>query len=256
MSKLQTTARSMNLSSFQFRPQPLPTLVMVLSVALLVSLGMWQLERADQQTIRASDRDFRRMLPPMVIGDAPLQQQWIEHRSLVAKGEYLPAKTVLIENRKYRGTNGFHVITPLDISGSDRYLLVNRGWVPPGTAGSRPIIPTPSGILQVRGEAWIPQPPPLRLARVSNSSTLVPQWPYITLEDYETWSGLNIYPFAVLQDERDPHGFVRAWPAAKDKHAMHIGYALQWFAFALIVLLSWLKLSQDSSAEERSTESE
>lgn len=52
-----------------------------------------------------------------------------EFRSLLAEGVFIEKKTVFIENRKHMGKNGFHVITPLQINGSDLYLLVNRGWV-------------------------------------------------------------------------------------------------------------------------------
>lgn len=256
--KLHNASRKMNLSSFQFHPQPLPTLVTAASFLLLLALGFWQLDRAEQKRALASIEASSSKLPPLVITAAPLAQllslqpqQSAEYRTVIAKGVYLADKTVLIENRKYRGNNGFHVITPLNISGSDRYLLVNRGWIPTAKHNSKLVVPTPTGPLKVTGEARIPAPPPLRLFRAQDSSTMLQRWPYLALDDYESWSALKIYPFVILQDKGDPHGFVRAWPAVRSNDAMHTGYAVQWFAFALIAVFIWFKLSLASPTEEQ-----
>jgi len=47
----------------------------------------------------------------------------------------------------------------------------------------------------------------------------------------------------VLQDPDDPNGFARYWPRELPKEGMHIGYALQWFAFALIGFVLFVRLS-------------
>ena len=244
----------MDLNSFQFHPQPLPTAVAALSVSLLVVLGMWQLDRADQKQSVAAIREARKVAAPLMINGGSFDQKQVEYRSFTARGEYLAEKTLLIDNRKHLGRNGFHVLTPLYIAETNRYLLVNRGWIPTAPRGSMLEIPTPGGVLEVNGEARIPQPPPIKLLKADTSSPVLPRWPYMTLEDYQSWSDLNIYPFTLLQDGKDTHGFVRAWPVQRSKHGMHIGYAIQWFAFALIVPLIWFKLSLQSaldSAEEK-----
>ena len=63
------------------------------------------------------------------------------------------------------------------------------------------------------------------------------------------WSGLPILPFAVLQSPADADGFVRDWPLPQFSDTLHIGYAIQWFAFALIALVIWLRLSLPRSDE-------
>ena len=50
-------------------------------------------------------------------------------------------------------------------------------------------------------------------------------------------------PVVILQDPADPNGFLRSWPKEMPKEGMHIGYAIQWFAFAVISLMLWLRLS-------------
>ena len=69
------------------------------------------------------------------------------------------------------------------------------------------------------------------------------RWPFLTLDAYRAWSGMDIYPFILLQSASDEQGFVRNWPRTKPSDVMHIGYAIQWFAFAAIALATWLFLS-------------
>ena len=147
------------------------------------------------------------------------------------------------------GKNGFHVITPLRVNNSNLYLLVNRGWVEAQKNRLIPTVETSGSTVSVTGTASIPLPPALDLGGAELSADASPRWPYLTLERYADWSGLDIYPFVLMQAASDPHGFTRAWRPEIPKEGMHIGYAIQWFAFALIVLLIWLRLSLVSRAE-------
>ena len=89
----------------------------------------------------------------------------------------------------------------------------------------------------------LPQPPALELDLNIDPAEAMPHWPFLTLEHYSTWSGLEVLPFIILQAPEDSSEFVRRWPQPKVNDAMHTGYAVQWFAFALIALVIWLGLS-------------
>jgi len=227
----------------QFQPQPIPTIVTVLLVLLFVGLGFWQLERAEQKRILAETRSSRLDLPPFQLTETTTAGEDFEYRTLLAEGVFVAEKTIFIENRKHMGRNGFHVITPLNVNGSNRYLLVNRGWVEAQKNRLLPAVETPGSAVSVMGMANIPLPPALDLGDAEPSSDASPRWPYLTLKRYAHWSGLDIFPFVLLQSDRDEHGFIRSWRAEIPKEGMHIGYAIQWFAFALIVLPIWLRLS-------------
>ncbi|MCP5448069.1 MAG: SURF1 family protein [Chromatiaceae bacterium] len=227
----------------QFQPQPIPTVAAVVLITLFIGLGFWQLERAEQKRIFADTRNARLELPPMQLTGQSTAGEDYEFRSLLAEGVFIEKKTVFIENRKHMGKNGFHVITPLQINGSDLYLLVNRGWVEAEKNRPVPAVETPGSAVKVTGTANIPHAPALDLREAELSADTNPRWPYLTLERYSQWSGLDIYPFVLLQAATDQHGFIRAWPQEEPKEGMHIGYAIQWFAFALIVSIIWLRLS-------------
>lgn len=229
-------------STLQFRVQTVPTMIMVLFVPLFCALGIWQLDRAEQKRQIAASLEQRRKLPALRIGTDLPETDGLEYRSLEVRGRFLHAKTVLIENRKYQGRNGFHVITPLQLSGSGKLLLINRGWVPQQT-GESSAFSRPQGELTILGEARIPQPPAIDLQPQLDTTLAMPHWPFLTLENYAAWSGLKILPYVLLQSPQDAGDFARQWPSPPTNDAMHIGYAIQWFAFALIGLLIWLRLS-------------
>jgi len=229
-------------ASLYFRAQTVPTLLMVILTPLFCGLGLWQLDRAEQKRQLAGALEQRRKLPAQRISPALAETDHIEYRRLQAHGRFLHHKTVLIENRKHQGKRGYHVITPLQLSGSGEILLINRGWVPQQIAEAS-TFSRPEGDLTIQGEARIPQPPALDLELRLERNQALPHWPFLTLENYTSWSGLELLPLILLQAPEPNSGFIRQWPSPPANDAMHIGYAIQWFAFALIGLLIWLRLS-------------
>ncbi|MCP3868886.1 MAG: SURF1 family protein [Gammaproteobacteria bacterium] len=196
------------------------------------------MDRGAQKRALVEIQETRREMPVLNLDGSVPQFEAVEHRMLSAKGVFLTAKSIYLENRKHQGNRGYHVITPLKMEGHDRYLLVNRGWV--GSLAG--IGDSPSTDLRVNGFAVVPEPPAIRLGE-GLGTTSSQQWPYFTLEDYSVWSGQQVYPFLLLQSPKDSHGFVRSWVNKPVSDGMHLGYALQWFAFALIVGILWIRLS-------------
>ena len=120
----------MKRSTRSFRPQAVPTIIMVILIPLFVYLGLWQLDRAAQKRQLNASLESRRKLPALSLnGSLPKDDAW-EFRKVVARGRFLADRTVLIENRKYQGMTGFHVITPLKLDDNGKIVLVNRGWIP------------------------------------------------------------------------------------------------------------------------------
>jgi surfeit locus 1 family protein len=98
----------------------------------------------------------------------------------------------------------------------------------------------------------VPAPPALALhAGEDAAKAWGARWPYLTLPLYAATVSHPLQTVVVLQDPADPHGFVREWPRELPKEGMHIGYALQWFAFALIGLVVFLRLSVTRGGADR-----
>jgi surfeit locus 1 family protein len=216
---------------------------MVFLLLIFSGLGIWQLDRAAQKRQLTTALETVHKLPAASLNhELSVDHEW-KYRNISAEGRFLADKTVLIENRKHLGENGYHVITPLQLADSARVVLVNRGWIPAKRLLDAAPLATPSGTIRLRGEIRMPQPPALALDFTDPDNEEIPLWPYLTIEHFARWSGLQILPITILQSPADTSGFIRAWPQPRFSDAMHIGYAVQWFAFALITLLIWLQLS-------------
>ncbi|MEJ2691714.1 MAG: SURF1 family protein [Candidatus Thiodiazotropha sp.] len=226
-----------------FRPQAIPTVIVVILLPLFTGLGTWQLERAEQKRQLAASLETRRKLPALSLNRGVPDAGEREFRHISVDGRYLPEHTVLIEHRKHLGQSGLHVITPLRISGSHQVVLINRGWIARENLAHAASLPTPLGIQRVSGIITLPQPPAMELDFSDSADPPPPRWPFLTLDHFASWSGLELLPFAVLQSPGENGGFVRQWPQPQISDAMHIGYAIQWFAFALIAFFIWLRLS-------------
>ncbi|MCB2261446.1 MAG: SURF1 family protein [Candidatus Thiosymbion ectosymbiont of Robbea hypermnestra] len=233
----------MRFVELNFRFRWVPTLLLALPIPLFVALGFWQIDRAEQKREQARVLAERAEMPPLELGGPIPDPEALRFRKLQARGTFEAAGQILIENRRQGNRIGFHVITPLRILGSDSRVLVNRGWIAAADGG--PVaVPIPAGVLSVTGEAHLPQSPALVLhGDPAAAKNWGERWPYLTLELYRAATGIQVQPVVILQNPEDAGGFLRIWPRELPKDGMHIGYAIQWFAFALIALVLWLRLS-------------
>ena len=234
----------MRFSDYEFHFRWIPTLLLALPIPLFVGLGTWQLERADEKRALAETLRERARMPAHVVGALVADAESLRFRRLTARGQFEPEGQILLENRRHGGRTGFHVITPLRLEGSDVRVLVNRGWIPGDNAGRPTQAPVPTGTVQVNGDTHIPYPPALALHGGPDAALdWGGRWPYLTLELYRATVGYAVQPMVILQDPLDEGGFVRGWSREFPKEGMHTGYAIQWFAFAVIALLIYVRVS-------------
>jgi surfeit locus 1 family protein len=241
---LQEYSTPMPLGDYELQLRWLPTLAVALAVALFVGLGLWQLERAAEKREMAAELVARSQLAPYVLSSLQTSPEPLRHRRLTATGRFEADGQILIENRRQGGRIGFHVITPLHIAGSDVRVLVNRGWISADAQGRPAPAPVPEGAYTVTGEAHIPAAPAIALTSGPNAAAAWGgRWPYLTVDLFRAGVSYPVQPVVILMDPADAGGFARNWPRDMPSDMMHIGYAVQWFAFAAIALALWLRLS-------------
>lgn len=233
----------MRLRGLEFRFRWVPTLILALPIPLFLSLGVWQLDRAEQKRDLAATLAARAELPVLSLTGLVEDPEVLHYRRVQVDGVFEAEGQVYIENRRRGGSNGFHVITPLRMTGSEVRVLVNRGWIPAKPDGGLTAAPVPEGPVVVTGEAEVPAPPALNLAGATGAAAWGERWPYLTVALYQARVRYPLLPLVVLQAAGDPGGFVREWPRPAADDTMHLGYAVQWFAFAVIALVIYLRLS-------------
>ena len=106
------------------------TLIVLLAMAAMAALGFWQMDRLEQRRAFNQLRQAALAAPPYELTGAPLPPGNLRDRQAIAHGEFDYARQVAIRNQNFEGQPGFHLVTPLRITGSDMAVLVNRGWIP------------------------------------------------------------------------------------------------------------------------------
>jgi cytochrome oxidase assembly protein ShyY1 len=228
----------------RFRFRTIPFVATLLLVGLGIALGNWQTRRAAEKTALQARLQQRSAQAPLVLDGKDVDPAAVEYRRVMVSGTFLPNWTVYLDNRPLDGRSGFVVVTPLRIAGSDRVVLVERGWAPrdPAVHDRVPTVPPPAGLRTVEGSA-VSHP-----ARVMDLGTPPPPAPgaivqNLDVDGFARASGLSVLP--VLVEQAGPAGegdaaLVRQWAAPATDVDRHKGYAFQWYALAGMAGLFYL----------------
>ena len=148
----------------------------------------------------------------------------------------------LIDNQSHGGLPSCTVLTPLRL-GDDRVLMVNRGWVP--FTGSRAHLPqiglNAAGPVTLTGR--LDNLPVAGLALGHAAPAADGSWPKVTgfptLADLATALHQKLQPWTVLLDPGSGDGYVRDWQPPGLSPLRHWSYAIQWWGFAVTLLIIW-----------------
>ncbi|MDP1686501.1 SURF1 family protein [Hydrogenophaga sp.] len=216
------------------------TAATVFTMAVTASLGFWQLDRARQKLDLQDQINQRANLPAWQTGDLLQASDPMAglHRPAQLRGEWVADASVFLDNRQMATRNGFILVTPLRLTGSQRAVLVQRGWVPRDfTDRSRvPTIDTPSGEVQVEGRL---APPPGKLYQLGEAGTGAIRQ-NIDLNAFAQETGLDLLVVSVQQAGDSPEGLLREWPRAAVGVDKHHGYAFQWFGLCALAGLLYV----------------
>jgi surfeit locus 1 family protein len=105
--------------------------ILLAALAILLSLGTWQVERLHWKEGLLADIAARRVAPAVdlsTIETMAADGGDIEYRNVTASGRYINNKERHFF-ATYDGAPGYYVYTPLQLD-DGRYLFVNRGFVP------------------------------------------------------------------------------------------------------------------------------
>lgn len=217
-------------------------LLLAVLLPTFVSLGMWQWNKAEAKQALQAERDqLSRTTPIPLPADLQAADSLRNHR-LTVRGTYDARYQVLIDNRLNQGVAGYHVLTPLRLANSDRYVLVNRGWLPaPADHHEQPAAPVPTGEIELTGIAVLPQERFFNLAE-QPASGWEPVWQNLDLKRFRSLLPGYVHSVIIQLDPQAPAGFGRDWPRPDERIERHRSYALQWFGFAVASVGIWLFL--------------
>lgn len=206
--------------------------VVLLLLCLLTSLGFWQLHRADEKRVILAEFEGRSSSPPLSFEEAFARDtESLRYFPIALKGHFDNHHSILLDNRPFKGHVGYEVLTPFWVEGADVAVMVNRGWIPRGR--DRTVLPE---VLEIEGEQALQGTillPPSKVFRLGPEEA-GESWPWrmqnLSLEAITARLKYTIAPFVVAFDA---HEF-RPVYMTPDRH---VGYAVQWFALAITLLV-------------------
>jgi surfeit locus 1 family protein len=193
-----------------------------------IFLAKWQIQRAYEKQALHEQLTQRLHLAPRELRPTqtidPLQERFLP---VLLHGQYLSQYNFLLDNQQHNKKVGYLLLTPFKLANSNQVILINRGWLARGlTRQDLPSIPTPTEHA-LMGYVNIPATGILMGPNIEHDS-----WPLVLQTiDFNLISsklGIKIENYIVQLTPIDYIGI---------GSSKHWGYAVQWIALAITVLV-------------------
>ncbi|MBY5584365.1 SURF1 family protein [Rhizobium leguminosarum] len=225
-------------------------ILVLIALAILISLGTWQVERLHWKEGLIADIAARQAASPVPLADIEAMAAAggdIEYRKVTASGRYINNKERHFF-ATWRGQTGYYVYTPLELA-DRRFLFVNRGFVPfdnkePETRmqGQLTDQQTVTGLAReklARKPSWV----------VPDNDVAKNIFYWKDLDVMAESVGLekaSVIPFFVDADSTpNPAGLPIGGVTQMDLPNNHLQYAFTWYGLAAVLLvvvaISWFR---------------
>lgn len=224
----------------------IPTILVILGMIVLARLGIWQLDRLQQKRDHNAMMAERWRMEPYDLNSTPLPAQLddLTYRRIQASGAFDYDHQIALKNQFYLNAPGVVLVTPL-VMDDGRAVLVARGWVPEDQAAPAAWPQFEEGrAATVLGTIAKTQPPRNAAADVNPTG---PQdaWFRVDIPAIQAQMPYPLEPGWIVQlpeaGRTSAQLPVREEPVALDE-GNHLGYAVQWFTFALILGFGYIML--------------
>ena len=229
------------LMRLHFRLRVIPLIATALVCAIGISLGNWQLRRAEEKRGLQQEMMDRANFDALNADTMAPDEIPEEFRRIVAYGEFQRDWAVYLDNRPLHGRSGFYLLMPLKLAGSDRAVLVQRGWFPRDVRDPTrlPVIPVPTSPVHLEGRVRLSAG---RLMQLGEPVALAPGAIVQNIEvaDVARASKLPLPTFIIEQTSDTGDGLIRDWPLPSTGIDTHRGYAVQWYALSAAALIFFI----------------
>jgi surfeit locus 1 family protein len=227
-----------------FRPPIWAILIAVAGIAAASSLGFWQLDRKEQKQALLDAYERAVVTQPEALNpDLPAPQASAMTRVRI-RGQFLAEPQLLLDNQTRDRQPGVRVWT-LMLTDDGVVVLVDRGWVATSQDRSElPQLPVDTGLREVSG-LWRSLPTPgYRVPNaVCDQADAVLRVQYPLLDELRCLHEAPMADGLLLMDTAERDGFLRQWTPDTLSPQTHLGYAVQWFAIALAMLVIFIVLN-------------
>lgn len=221
----------------RFRPGLAMTVFVLFFLPLTLALGLWQLNRAEEKNQLLSRFDSRTAAAPT---DWSGQTPPPAGTAVTACVDW-PGDIWFLDNRTFEGRTGYDVYLPVQQCGTGRSILLRLGWIE--GLRERTDLPSITGLAALQGETGIRGQvrPPVGTPWLTAEPEGFPgeRWRIQSLTDVPKadWGGGT--PIVQLEEPVAPR-LRDNWKPVNMPPERHIGYAVQWFGLAAVLVLGFL----------------
>lgn len=229
---------------FRFGPAIWSTVITLCLIYFMISMGFWQLSRAEYKDNLLDKIAQRKDLRPVSIEQLPHEEKDRLFLPVYVRGSFDTRRQFLYDNRIMSGKAGYHVYTPLQLHTGES-ILVNRGWVPQGkTRQDLPEIPASLTTVEFEG---LMDKVPSKGVILSEQVHDEISWPmvlqYIDTQELEQILGYSLMPMVIWMNSSSEDIFQYELPVLALDSSRNKGYTFQWFAMALTLLIIYIVLN-------------
>ena len=218
---------------FYFRPLLGLSISCAILFALLMGLGVWQIQRLHWKLALIASVNRQMHLKPIELDDGGwlYEERETDYLPVTVKGRFLNGKEVYLFAPSVAGDPGYHVLTPL-VAGSGRIYLVDRGFV------SRERLDP-----EARREGQIANP--VRVTGIwrwpAGRGYFTPPaevahrlWYWRDLAAIEAFDHIHLFQPGILEADATPNpgGWPKGGQTVVSFPNNHLSYALTWFGLA------------------------
>ncbi len=219
------------------------SIISIILFSILVYLGTWQIGRAIHK-INIS-KLMRQKATEMPIQLAAIAQQDLANNRFTPvflDGVFLNNFTFLLDNQMYQHKPGYRILTAAQSPSLNKLVLIDRGWVAWGS--SRTTLPSIKEIYGFKHVTGIINTIPTGIVLQKDVFKPTDTWPVVIQSlDYKFISNAlqhNVYDFVVQLQNHDLTSYDIIPIEIGVSSNKNIGYALQWYFFAVLVVIYYL----------------
>jgi surfeit locus 1 family protein len=232
------------------------TIIVILAMGIMVRLGVWQLDRLEKR--RAFNTHYIEQLesPPVELNIKTINVDLkeMEYREITVTGRYDHDQQVAMRNQVWRSHIGVNLLTPLNISGTEQSIFVDRGWIPMEDYQSNNWQQfNEGGLVSIKGIIRLPQEGPIIGGRPDPTiqpDEFLKAWNFPNIEEISKQTPYPVLP-VYIQLSPDSSRADLPYPSLPEieiSEGPHLSYAVQWFIFTAILGIGYpLFLRRESS---------
>ena len=213
------------------------SLTFLLLLLLVLSLGVWQIDRGYNKKELENTFLERQSQPVKEIKYNAFLESDL-YRNVVLEGKYLE-KIFFLDNKIHNGKPGLKVFSPFETT-NNNLVLVSRGWIELEDRSKLPLINTTKNVLKIQG-VLRPESQDFVLENEEMNNINNPiLLQTVNLSELSNFLGKPLSPYILELSELSESAFVKTWQPINLSSFRHFGYAVQWFGLAVVLIVGYV----------------